>query len=70
MDIATQTSHHKIHKLPITRLRKLPIWDKQTSHFGYTNRTSSLFSFSLFSLSEEVFKGESAALSRSFLPPL
>jgi hypothetical protein len=43
VNIATQTSRKKIHKLPSVGLHKLTIWASQTSHFCNTNRTSSLF---------------------------
>jgi hypothetical protein len=40
---AAQTSHAKIHKVPIMELRKIPAPEAQTSHFHDANRTSSLF---------------------------
>jgi len=43
VNIATQTSRKKIHKVPTVGVHKLPIWAAQTSHFCDTNRTSSLF---------------------------
>jgi hypothetical protein len=43
MNIATQTSRNKIHKVPILRLLKVPSWKTESAHLYDRNRTSSLF---------------------------
>ena len=68
MNIATQTSHKKIHKLPIVMLYKLPTWDAQTSHFRDTNRTSSLFSL-YFNLYPESLKTSPLRCRAATAPP-
>jgi hypothetical protein len=54
VNISAQTSRKKIHKVPIVRLHKLPLWGAQTSHSRDTNRTSSLFGLFLGLLEESV----------------